>query len=248
VNILSNIYIFTTILFGICAQMLLLDIRIKNLKGARLIFFGIGNLLVLAINMTLPLVLTVEQYMKIYILVVHVPIFFIFWLTVRISAVKVIFALFTAVFLIYPANLVVTILTQIAKWLPPAALYITYIAVCAVLLLVIARFFKTNFSYLLKNYSGLSFIKLCFLPLAYYIGNYWLGMYNFTAVMSSVVITLRILIFIITLTAYVLILDIAKSAREKEALQGAKIALSLLLENCPASVNASACFQAGGMF
>jgi two-component system sensor histidine kinase AgrC len=231
VTILPNLYICTTILFGICAQMLLLDIRIKNLKNTRLLLFGIGNLLVLATNLILSLVLPLEQYMKIYILFVHVPIFFIFWFTAGIAAIKVIFALFTAVFFIYPANLLVTAISQIAKWLPPAGLYVAYLAVCAVLLLAINRFFKSNFNYLIKNYSGLSFIKLCFLPLGYYIANYWLGIHNFAAVMSTEVITLRLLVFLITLTAYVLILDIAKYAREKEALQGAKMALSLLLES-----------------
>ncbi|MDD4402345.1 MAG: GHKL domain-containing protein [Desulfitobacteriaceae bacterium] len=225
----SSFLIGMTILFGISAQMLLLDIRIKNLKGAQRIFFGVGNLLVLLVNMALSLVLPVDQYMKFYVLVVHVPIFFIFWLTTKITAVKVIFALFTAVFLIYPANVVLTIVSQTAKWLYPVGFYISYTAVCAVILLVIYSFFKTNFNYLIKNYSGLSFIKLCLLPLAYYIANYWLGLYNFAAVISTGVFLLRILIFIITLIAYFLILDIAKSTREKEALQGEKMALSFLL-------------------
>jgi uncharacterized membrane protein len=80
VTILPNLYICTTILFGICAQMLLLDIRIKNLKNTRLLLFGIGNLLVLATNLILSLVLPVEHYMKIYILFVHIPIFLYFGL------------------------------------------------------------------------------------------------------------------------------------------------------------------------
>lgn len=234
----SSFLIGMTILFGITAQMLLLDIRIKNLKGTQLIFFGVGNLLVLAVNMALSMVLSVDQYMKIYVLVVHVPVFLIFWITAKTSAIKVIFSLFTAVFLIYPANVVLTIISQAAKWLYPTGFYIIYIAVCLFMLLVIHRFFKANFNYLIKNYSGLSFIKLCLLPLAYYIANYWLGMYNYANVMSAEVVSLRILIFVITLTAYALILDIAKSAREKEALQGSKMALSLLLESANQQLSA----------
>jgi two-component system sensor histidine kinase AgrC len=236
--VFPSFLIDTTILFGICAQMLLLDIRIKNLEGSRRTFFLVGNLLVLAVNTVLFLILPTDQYMKLYVLVVHVPIFFIFWITAKTSAIKVIFALFTAVFLIYPANMVLTIVSQTAKWLYPAGFYIAYIAACAVTLLVIDRFFKTNFNYLIKNYSAPSFIKLCLLPLAYYIANYWLGLYNFAAVKSAEVFSLRTLIFIITFTAYVLILDIAKSAREKEALQGEKIALSLLLESADQQLSA----------
>ncbi len=227
----SSFLVNMTILFGISAQMLLLDIRFKNLKGTRGIFFVVGNLLVLAVNTSLSLALPMEQYMKLYILVVHVPIFFIFWITTQISAIKVIFALFTAVFLIYPANMVLTIISQAAKVVYPVSFCISYIAVCTLTLLVIYRFFKSSFNYLIKNYSEFSFIKLCFLPLAYYIANYWLGLYNFAITASREVFSLRTLIFIIILTAYALILDIAKSAREKEALQGVKIALSLLLDS-----------------
>lgn len=63
-------------------------------------------------------------------------------------------------------------------------------------------------------------------------------MHNFTAVKSVGVFSLRILIFLITLIAYVLILDIAKSAREKEALQGEKMALSLLFESADQQLSA----------
>lgn len=237
-NAFTSFLICTTILFGMSAQMILLDIRIKSLKDTQRMFFAVGNLLVLAANISLSLVLTVEQYMKIYILVVHVPIFLIFWITTKASAIKVIFALLTAVFLIYPANLALTIVSSTMKRFYPGWLYIIYMAVCFFVLIIIFHLFKTNFNYLIKNYSGISFIKLCLLPSGYYIANYWLGMYNYADVMSAGVISMRILIFIITLIAYVLILDIAKSTREKEALQGSKMALSLLLESANQQVHA----------
>lgn len=219
-----------SILFGIIAQMLLLDIRVKNLQGNQFIWFGLGNLLVLAANITVALVLPTDQHMKFYILLVHLPIFLVFWLTTRISAVKVLFALFTAVFLIYPASLVLTILVRTIKWVNPVGLAVIYVIMCIVMLLIIYRFFKPNFNYLIRNYSGLSFLKLCLLPLIYNLANYWLGMYNFAAAYSEL-FSLRLLIFLITLTAYILILDIAKFAREKEALEGARTSLSVLLES-----------------
>lgn len=237
-NLFSSFLMGMTILFGISAQMLLLDIRIKNLKGTRRMFFLVGNLLVLVVNMALSLVLPSDQHMKLYVLVIHVPIFLIFWVTTKTAAVKVVFALFTAVFMIYPANVVLTILSRTAKWLYPTGFIISYIAVCAVMLVIIYRFFKPNFNYLNKYYSGISFLKLCLLPLTYNISNYWLGMYHFTATLSTELFSLRILIFIITLTAYILILDIAKSAREKESLQGAKMALSLQLESANQQLSA----------
>jgi hypothetical protein len=227
-----------SILFGISAQMLLLDIHIKDLQNNRCIFFLAGNLLVLAVNTALSLVFPTDQYMKFYVLVVHVPIFIIFWIAARTSAIKIIFALITAVFMIYPANLMLTIVAQTAQWLHPVFFLFTYMAACAVILLVIYRFFKTNFNYLIKYYSETNLLKLSLLPLAYYIVNYWLGMYNFSEDKVAGVFTLRTLFFIITLTAYVLILDIAKSSREKEVLQGVKMALSLRLESAEHQLSA----------
>ncbi len=189
----SNLLVCATILFGIIAQMLLLDIHIKSLEGGRRIFFGVGNLLVLAVNIALSMVLPIDVYMKIYVLVVHIPIFFIFWITTGISAIKVIFALFTAVFLIYPANLMSTVILKTVKWLYPAGFYIAYIATCALILLIIYRFFKSNFNYIIKNYSGLNFIKLSLLPLTYYIANYWLGLYNYDIDKFVGIFTLRTL-------------------------------------------------------
>jgi len=237
-KIFSSFLMGTTILFGICAQMLLLDFRLNSLKNPRRIFFVVSNLLVLTVNLFLSLILPADQHMKLYVLLIHMPIFLIFWITTKMSAIKVVFALFTAVFMIYPANVVLTLISRTADRLYPISFCVIYIAVCLLMLFVIDCFFKTNFHYLIKNYGGFSFIKLCLLPLLYYISNYWIGMYHYVTAMSGEVVSLRIFLFIITLIAYVLIFDIAKSAREKEALQGVKMALSLMLENADQQLSA----------
>lgn len=170
--VFSGLLICMTILFGIIAQMLLLDIRIKNLIGNRRIFFLAGNLLVLAANMSLSLVLPVDLHMRLYVQVIHIPIFLIFWITTRKAAIKVVFVLFTAVFMIYPANVVLTIVSNTMKWLYPLGFYFVYIVVCSIMLMVINYYFKPYFHYLIKNYNNFSFVKLCLLPLAYYIANY----------------------------------------------------------------------------
>ncbi len=237
-SVFSGLLMCMTILFGISAQMLLLDVHLKNLRKAHRIFFVVGNLLVLVTNLSLSLVLPVDLHMKLYVLVIHMPIFLIFWITTERTPIKVIFSLFTSVFMIYPANVVLTIVSSTMKWLYPVGFYFVYIAVCLIMLLIINCYFKPYFHYLINNYSGLSFVKLCLLPLAYYIVNYWLGLYNYSLVKTTGIMSLRILIFLMTLISYVLIFDIAKSSREKEALQGSKTALSLLLESANQQLSA----------
>lgn len=227
----TSVMICTTILFGIIAQMLLLDVNIKRLSVKRRSFFLIGNLLVLAENLMLSLAIPVELHMKLYIVFIHIPILLIFWVSTRISLVKIFFSLISAVFFIFPANVISTFVSGKIKGIQPVSLYLVYVSVCVLMLLTIYRFFRTYFSYLIKNYSGRSFFKLCLLPLANYIANYWLGMYNYSTAMETPVLLQRLFLFIITLIAYILILDIAKSARTMEALQGAKMALSLLMES-----------------
>ena len=123
--VFSSLLIGMTILFGISTQMLLLDININYLKGTQGRLFLICNLLVLLLNMVIPLILPVDLYMKFYVLVVHLPIFFIFLFTTQTSAVKIMFALFTAVFLIYPANAVLTIISKVANKCRTSAVFIT---------------------------------------------------------------------------------------------------------------------------
>jgi len=207
-------------------------------ERSKMLFFISGNLLVLAANIYISMTVPIDLHLKLYIQVIHIPVFLIFWLTTRISAIKIVFALYTAVFMIYPANLTFTILSNTVKRLNPVGYCFIYITVCIIMLLVINYYFRPYFRYLVENYSNISFVKLSLLPLAYYIANYWLGLYNFTAVRSVEIIILRVVFFLITLIAYVLIFDIANTAREKEALEGSHMALSLMLESANLQLSA----------
>ena len=73
--LIQAVLICTTILFGIIAQMMLLNVNMKNLKGSERLFFVFGNLLVLAANIFLSLAIPVDLHLKLYIQVIHIPIF-----------------------------------------------------------------------------------------------------------------------------------------------------------------------------
>lgn len=235
---MQAVLICTTILFGIIAQMMLLNVNIKNLKDSGRLLFVFGNLLVLAANIYISCAVPIDLHMKLYIQVIHIPVFLIFWLITRISAIKIVFTLYTAVFMIYPANLVLTVLLHTEVQLHIAIYYSIYITVCIMMLLVINYFFRPYFRYLIENYNNSSFVKLSLLPLTYYIANYWLGLYNFTTIRSVEVIILRVVFFVIALIAYVLIFDITKTTYEKETLQGAQMVLSLMLESANQQLSA----------
>lgn len=220
-----------SILFGILAMMFLLDVRLKNLEKKQLRIFITGNLLILALNAVLSGILGMDQHMKFYLAFVHLPHFLIFWVTTRIMPVKVLFAQFTAVFLIFPVNIVMVIVSRHMAQFGLPALYVAGLSMYALMLLIIYRLLKADFNYLIRSYSRLNFFKLCLLPLTYNVSNYWLGLYNYSAAISSERYAMRVLLFFLTLTAYLLILDIAKSAREKDLLQSAQMALTLQLES-----------------
>lgn len=140
--------------------------------------------------------------------------------------------------MIYPANLTLTVLANTVKQMHPAVYYFIYLTICILMLVVTNYFFRPYFRYMIENYSNISFVKLSLLPLVYYIANYWLGLYNFTAVRSVEITILRVVFFMITLIAYILIFDTAKTAREKEALQGTQTALSLMLDSANQQLSA----------
>lgn len=220
-----------SILFGILAMMFLLDVRLKNLEEKRLRIFIAGNLLILAFNAVFSGILGIDQHMKFYLAFVHLPHFLIFWFTTRITPVKVLFAQFTAVFLIFPVNIVIFLVSRHLAQFGLPVLYVAGLSMYALMLLIIYRVLKADFNYLIKSYSNLNFYKLCLLPLTYNVLNYWLGLYDYSAATSLERYVMRIMFFLLTLTAYLLILDIAKSARAKDSLQSAQMALTLQLKS-----------------
>lgn len=224
-------FLCMSILFGIITMMFFLDVRLKELERNKQIVFFLGNLLIFFVNAVLIIILGTEQHMKLYTLLIHLPHFLIFWATTQITPIKVLFTQFTAVFLIFPANIVLYLVQLNMIELGQLTPHIAGLAVYTLILYVIHRFLKADFNYLIKNYSSLDFFKLCLLPLTYNLINYWLRMYNYSTSMSSERFSMRFFLFIITLAAYLLILDIAKTAREKDSLQSAQMALSLQLES-----------------
>ncbi len=69
------VLICTTILFGIIAQMMLLNIGIKKLQAPGRVIFIFGNMLVLAANIILSATIPVDLHLKLYIQVIHIPVF-----------------------------------------------------------------------------------------------------------------------------------------------------------------------------
>lgn len=226
-----------TILFGTTAMILLLDIPINRLKVPEKLVLLLGIFIVCAINFTLSFYMPMEQQSVYYILLVHLPSFLIFWYVTKISAVKILFSLFTAVFLIFPATVLMMAISRLTLEYRGIFILLSGIGMYIAIILATRRFIKPEFNYLIKNYSNANILKMCALPFIYYISNYYLGKYSFTSTMKTDYFLIRILIFCTTFISYILILDISKSAREKHALLNEQMLLTSQLEYAKHQIN-----------
>lgn len=236
-QMIPSLLICMSILFGIVAMAILMDIPIKQLKGFEKLVFWLGFSILLIFNFIISSFISMEHQTKHYMLLVHLPVFLIFRFVTKLSWVKILFSLYTAVFLIFPSNLVTLGISLLDVPNKALILFLSGISMSILSIFVIIRFLKTDFNYLIYNYGNRSILKLCLLPFLYNVAIYWMGQYNFTQTMKADIFPLRILLFILALVAYFLILDISRSAREKERLQNEQLLLTTQLDSAKRQIS-----------
>ncbi|MDD3164931.1 MAG: GHKL domain-containing protein [Oscillospiraceae bacterium] len=217
--------------FGVLAMMMLLDVRPWQMEKTKRITFYLGLLLILALNAVAVALLGIKLHVRCYMLFVHLPLAVLFWMVTKISLIKILFTLFTAVFLIFPVNLVSTLAWRLLSPKLSFLAVICYILSALLLLFLTHRFLERDFHYLVKQYNTRSFAKLFALPLVYNAAIYWVGKYNYSSSATPNSLILRGILFSITLLAYLLVLDIARTDAEKQSIKNMQTALSLKLES-----------------
>ncbi|MEG1862556.1 MAG: ATP-binding protein [Oscillospiraceae bacterium] len=210
-------------------MMLFLNLRPSALPKAKRLTFILGVASVLIGNFAAVFLLR-EKYTAYYMLLVHLPLVLIFWYVTNIHPMKIIFTLFTAVFLIYPANLFATISMRLTERRFGYIFLGLYFVTLIVSLLLIDRFLKKDFQYLIGYYSDHHFFRLFFLPFTYNICTFMVGRYSYTMTTTVSNLIMRSLLFILAFVAYMLVLDISRTDREKQSLEKIQSLLSIQLD------------------
>ncbi|MEG2176549.1 MAG: ATP-binding protein [Oscillibacter sp.] len=228
--LLRSIFLSTTVLLYAATLIgLLLNLRISALSwGKRLVLFG-GMALIILCNLLAGQHLGHEVYLGFYGLFAQLPVLLLFFYLSGQGLIPVVFATLTAIFLTFPLMLANTLLARVYG----SSLLLTVLislCICGLLLFFVWRFFRPSFVYMLEHSKQTGLLRFCIIPFFYNAIGYMLGKYNYGANVDIPTFPLRIMLFAMTLAAYFLLLDMFKSTREKELLQGERELLSLQLK------------------
>ena len=156
--------------------------------------------------------------MKLYPLLVHLPVVLAFMFISKFKAIKVLFVHFTVVAITSSISLIGIIISYFFGFNR-----VILIVVCYILYLptgfIVYRYLRPPFLYMLRN-SDKGWFGFCAIPLSYSALLYIISKYTFdTAVITERIIVFAGLVFILTLAAYFLILRFFKQTREQLTLQ-----------------------------
>lgn len=196
---------------------MLLDVKWTKLPSKRKTWSMIYFIAFLALNIWAQIALGYAIYGKFYLLFTQLPVFFLFLILSHHSGIKIFFILLTAVFFSSPVMVMISILRSVIN--PPIGIYI----LCYLLMLVlIKRFFKQPFNYMLASADNLVFKIFAAVPVLYYLYSYLLTHYQFTDLKVDRMFFISNLPLLIVLLSYILLVEIFRVTSEKAKLKNAK--------------------------
>lgn len=206
------------IIFYACAVMyLLLDVKWTKLSQKRKLWSTVYFIVFIALNVSAQIYWGVALYGKYYLLFTQLPVFILFLIISKYKGIKLFFVLLTAVFFSAPVMMFTSILRSFM--VPPLWVYLVgYL----IMLLLIKRFFKDSFNYMLAFAENSVFLLFSAIPLLYYIYNYTLTHYQHSDRILNKQYFIEQIPLLIVLISYILLTQIFKMVSEKAEIKNAQ--------------------------
>lgn len=204
-----------SIIYDILLIYMLLEFEIKPKK--KLYLMGLFVTVVLICDGLVWQDLGYQGFMKLYPLIINIPLFIAFLFISKYKGIKLFFVLLTASFLCtVPISIGLILLSH---WVTNRnALSVVSILMDVPTGFIVYRYFRPSLLYMLRN-TDKGWFGFCTIPLSYYALIYFTGMYNVNILrVKSTLITMG-LALMLTLAAYVMILRLFKQTREQVTLQ-----------------------------
>ena len=165
-----------------------------------------------------------EQFMKLYPLLVHLPVFLAFVFISKFKPIKVFFILLTLIAISTSFSLVGLIISYFfnsSRKVVNIVSYLLYLPTG----FIIYKYIRPTFLYMLRN-TDKGWLGFCIIPLSYSVLIYSIGAYNLDRIIIGPIIKDAVLLYILALSAYVLILRYFQQTREHLILQNEQALLS----------------------
>lgn len=204
-----------SLIFAISVMYMLLDCEIKSKKSRYLM--GLCAAIVIVLDGFILFHYGYPFFMKLYPLIVHLPVFLGFMFVSKFKATKVFFILLTLVAISTSFSMVslsIGFLFGSSKDMTNIISYILYLPTW----FMIYKYIRPPFLYMLRNCDN-GWIGFSMIPLSYSVLIYSIGMYNIDDVIDKFGVKYGVLLFIMVSSVYFLILRFFKQTREHLILQ-----------------------------
>ncbi len=204
-----------SLIFAISVMYILLDCEIKLKKNRYLL--GLYATVVLIVDGFVLLKFGYPTFMKLYPLLVHLPVFLAFVFISKFKPIKVFFVLWTLIVISTSFSLVGLIISYSFGSSKETANIISYILYLPTYLMIY-KYIRPPFLYMLRN-TDKGWLGFSMIPISYSVLVYSIGMYNMDEVINRLNVKYGVLLFILVFSAYFLILRFFKQTREQITLQ-----------------------------
>jgi len=197
-------------IFAISVMYMLLECEIKYKKHRYLL--GLYVAVVLVFDMLVLLNFGYAYFMKLYPLLVHLPVFLAFVFVSKFKPIKVLFILLTLVAISTSfsiAGLIISSFFDSSREIVNIVCYILYLPTG----IFIYKYIRPSFLYMMHN-TDKGWLGFCVIPLTYYMLVYSIAKYDLDNLISDWIVRDAVLLSILSLSAYYLILRFFKQTRE----------------------------------
>jgi two-component system, LytTR family, sensor histidine kinase AgrC len=204
-----------TLINAISLMYILLDYEVKHKKNVY--HMGLFITAVLICSGYVVIKFGYASFIKIYPLLVHVPSFISILFVSKYKGIKLLFVLLTVFVLCSPPiyiGLIISSFFNFNRTIHNVVCFIMYIPSW----FIVYRYLRPSFLYMLRN-TDEGWFGFCTIPLSYYLLIYFTGMKNLSNLRSPSTLVIILLALILTLSAYVMILQFFRQTKEHFTLQ-----------------------------
>ncbi|MDF2632332.1 MAG: hypothetical protein K0Q85_928 [Caproiciproducens sp.] len=204
------------IIFAISVQYILLDCEIKCIRKRYLL--GLYAAFVILCDGFVLFQFGYIYFMKLYPLLVNLPILLAFVYLSKFVPIKVFFIILTVIAIctsMTATGIIVSYFFDSSMFVVNLVCYLLYIPIW----LVIYKYIRPTFLYMLRNTDTKGWVGFCVVPLSYCVLLYSHGNYNLASVDIGQIIKYLVLYFILAFSAYYMIFRFFRQTREQLTLQ-----------------------------
>lgn len=208
----------TFLIFYACGVMyLLLDVKWEKLSKTRRLWATVYFIAFIALNIVAQATLGYALYGKYYLVFTQFPVFVLFLILSKYKGIKLFFVLLTEVFFSAPVMTAISVIRSFI--VPPLWMYLVgYL----LMLVLIKRYFKAGFNYMLEFAENSVFVVFTAIPLLYYIYTYALTGYQLVDMLINKRYFILNIPLLLVLLSYILLVQIFKMVSEKVELKNSE--------------------------